>query len=182
MKRKPQVMNNNPAHPRRTATENRGIRRQEPGFELTWREPGQLHYRSDDGREYDDVQAIAAFPISDPLRWISLCDASGHEIDLVEELERLPEQSQQPLRRALGRRGFRPVIQKIIAITRLAESVEWQVETDRGPTRVHLRGDDDIRRLEDEQFVLVDIHGVRYLIQNTRGLDSGSRKLLEQFM
>lgn len=153
-----------------------------PGFQLTWVEPGQLHFRSEDGREYDDVQAIAAFPISDPFRWISLCDAGGSEIALLESLDQLPAHSQQPLRRALGRRGFRPVIQRIQAITRLSETVEWQVETDRGPTRVYLKGDDDVRRLEDQQFVLVDVHGVRYLIPNATALDHASRKLLEQFM
>ncbi len=42
--------------------------------------------------------------------------------------------------------------------------------------------DNDVRRLGPNRFLLVDAHGIRYLIPNARRLDSGSRRILDRYL
>jgi hypothetical protein len=63
-----------------------------------------------------------------------------------------------------------------------SEPCEWQVDTDRGPTRFVLRSEDDVRRLGPHGALVIDADGVRYLVTDTRRLDTFSRRTLEQYV
>ena len=58
----------------------------------------------------------------------------------------------------------------------------WEVDTDRGPTRFVLRGEENIRRLPGGMLMIADEHGIQYLIRKLRALDKPSRKLLDRFL
>jgi hypothetical protein len=62
------------------------------------------------------------------------------------------------------------------------EPSEWEVETDRGPTRFILNNEDDVRRLDDQRALVIDASGIRYLIPDLRSLDAASRRVLERYL
>jgi hypothetical protein len=64
----------------------------------------------------------------------------------------------------------------------VSEPTEWDVETDRGLTRFILNSEDDIRRLGEGRALLVDAHGIRYLIPRLDSLDPFSRRVLERYL
>ena len=58
----------------------------------------------------------------------------------------------------------------------------WEVDTDRGPTRFVLKGEEDIRRLKDGALWIADSHGIQFVLHNRKALDRRSRRLLERFL
>jgi hypothetical protein len=134
------------------------------------------------GRRHAPVEPIRAFPISEPQRWISLCDPNGREIAQIEDLNALPDDQRELLLEELARCEFVPVIHHIVSISSIAEPSEWSVVTDRGPTRFVLNSDEHVRRLGPERVLILDSHGLRYLIPNLKQLDPHSRRLLSRYL
>jgi hypothetical protein len=55
--------------------------------------------------------------------------------------------------------------------------------TDRGPTTFLMDDSDmDVRRLGPYRVLLVDTHGIHYMIPDVRQLDSGSRRILDRYL
>ncbi|MGA2033554.1 MAG: DUF1854 domain-containing protein [Thermoguttaceae bacterium] len=142
---------------------------------------GRLVFEHGDGRQLIGVVPARAFPISDPDRWISICDADGHEVFCCATLGDLPAEARQIVVEELARREFIPVIQRIESAT-TQEPSQWRVHTDRGPNTFQVNSEDDVRRLDAHRASVVDSHGIRYLIPDTRKLDAASWQILEQFL
>ena len=142
---------------------------------------GQLILTDADGQRHEGVTPIRAFPISDVTRWVSLCDARGHEIVCIENLGDVPSAVRAILEEELSRREFIPRILRIFSAT-TEEPSQWKVQTDRGPTTFQINSEDDVRRLEPHQASILDSHGVRFLIPDVRRLDATSRRLLDHFL
>ena len=85
------------------------------------------------------------------MRGISLCDSTGHELVWIDDLSELPDPIRQLLQDDLARRAFLPILTRIVRVTNPVEPTEWEVETDRGPTRFVLNSDEDVHRLEDHR-------------------------------
>ena len=153
-----------------------------PMFLLSRDDAGRLIVTDLQGRRHENVEPIRAFPISDPEHWISLCDPSGREVALVHDLQLLPVDQRDMLLTELTRREFVPVIQRIVSISSLAEPCEWQIETDRGATSFVLNSDEHVRKLGAEKALILDSHGLRYLVPDAKQLDAASRKLLARYL
>ena len=143
---------------------------------------GRLVLIDSSGRRHSGVEPVRAFPIADPLHWISICDAEGRELVLVEDLAKIPQPVRQVLEDELARREFVPHVRRIVKVSTDVEPSEWDVETDRGPTRFLLNSSDDVRRLSPTSALLIDVHGTRYLIEDTGLLDAHSRRVLELYL
>jgi Domain of unknown function (DUF1854) len=143
---------------------------------------GRLVLIDSSGRRHSGVEPVRAFPIADPQHWISICDAEGRELVLVEDLAKIPQQVRQVLEDELARREFVPHVRRIVKVSTDVEPSEWDVETDRGRTRFMLNSSDDVRRLSPTSALLIDVHGTRYLIEDTRQLDAASRRVLELYL
>jgi hypothetical protein len=128
------------------------------------------------------VVAVRAFPFSCPRQGVALCDLEGHEILWLESLDALSAEVRQVVEEELARREFVPVIRRICDIKPRIEPSEWEVETDRGRARFLLHSADDVRRLDERRAMVIDAHGIRYLINDTEDLDSESRHLLERYL
>jgi hypothetical protein len=100
----------------------------------------------------------------------------------VEDLATLPPHVRQVLVDDLARREFVPVIKQVYGVSTDAEPSEWDVETDRGRTRFQLNSEDDIRRLGPYSALVIDAHGIRYLINDLREFDAVSRRTLERYL
>lgn len=151
-------------------------------FSLQKDERGQLTVLDASGRRHENVEPIRAFPISDPEHWISLCDPNGREIVQVHDLHDLPAEQREMLVSELTRREFVPVIRRIESISSMAEPCEWFVETDRGPTSFVLNSDEHVRKLGQDRALILDSHGLRYLVPDAQQLDAHSRRLLSRYL
>ncbi len=143
---------------------------------------GRLVLTQADGQEFVDVEPSRAFPISDPSNRISIRDSRGREIRWIESLAELPPDVREVLETDLHRREFMPIVKRIVHMTAFTEPSQWDVETDRGRTQFLLGNEDDVHRLEGHRAVIIDTHGIRYLIPDTRKLDYHSRRILERYL
>ena len=135
-----------------------------------------------DGTRHVGVEPVRAFPISDPQHGLSLCDSEGRELVWIDDLAQLPPAVRHELEAEFAQREFMPQIRRIVSISLQTDPCEWEVETDRGPTKFVLKSEDDIRRLGKNKAMVIDAHGIRYLIADTKALDNHSRRVLERYL
>jgi hypothetical protein len=154
-----------------------------PKFRLHTDPWGQLVLTDADGQQFVGVEPTHGFPISCPNHYISICDAEGHELLCIADPSELPPEVWSILQQELARREFMPVVVKIEKVLADTDPSEWHIVTDRGPTSFLMNdSDDDVRRLGPFRAILVDTHGIHYLIPDTRKLDSASRRTLDRYL
>ncbi len=151
-------------------------------FQLEHDAFGKLVLVEADGTRHGGVTALRAFPISDPLHGLSLVSSEGHELVWIDDLTHLPPTIRTTVETELAQREFLPQIRRIIGVSLQTDPCQWEVETDRGPTKFVVNGDDDVRRLDDLRATVTDAHGGRYLIPDTGSLDRRSRRILERYL
>ena len=144
-------------------------------------ESGQLQLVAADGAR-EAVTAVRAFPLSAPDEGVSLVGADGRERLWIEHVPALPEDARRLLQEALAGRDFAPVIARLVSVSSFAVPSTWQVETDRGATSFVLKGEEDIRRLENGALLITSAHGVQFRVPDPQALDRPSNKLLERFL
>lgn len=128
------------------------------------------------------VEPVRSFPISEPQRWISLVDGHGKELAAIDDLADVSAETRELIIQELADREFLPRIERVVRVATNKEPHVWDVLTDRGAVQFLLRDDDDIRRLGPHRAILVDMHGVRYYIPDSRQLDPKSRRILSQYL
>jgi hypothetical protein len=154
----------------------------ETPFDISRDAYGKLFYRDREGREAVGATIVRAFPLSDPERWISLCDAKGRELLCLETLDKLPENARRIIEQELADRDFAPVIEQVFRTSGTTEPCEWDVATDRGTAKLVLKSEEDVRRLGPHRAVIRDAFGVRFLIPDCRTLDANSRQIIERYL
>jgi Domain of unknown function (DUF1854) len=158
-------------------------RRASEGHSLTFHRDssGRLVLTDTHGDLHAGVEPVRSFPISDPDRLIAILDSDGRELACIADLAELPAESAELIRQELADREFLPRIERIVSVQMNKEPHEWNVITDRGSVQFLMR-DDDIRRLGPTRAILVDMHGVRFYIPDSRQLDPKSRRILSQYL
>ena len=129
---------------------------------------GRLVLTLADASVHVGVVAVRAFPIAAPHDGIALMSSDGHELVWLEA--------------HLASREFVPEIKAIRSVSSFATPSIWIVDTDRGETRLVLKGEEGIRRLARSRLLIADSHGVQYLVRDIGALDRHSRKLLDRFL
>jgi hypothetical protein len=135
-----------------------------------------------DGQTFNHVKVIRAFPISNPDNGFSIIDPDGKELIWFETLDELTEPDQAIVLHALKQIEFIPVIERITGLNSYALPSIWDIETDRGKTRLKLKNEQDIRRVSNEALLITDANGIQYLIKNRQTIDKFSKKVLDRFM
>lgn len=134
------------------------------------------------GQPDTPVTPVRGFPFTAPDEGIALVGAQGPELAWIERLDRLPAETRRLLDEELAQREFRPEILRIRHASTWATPSHWDVDTDRGPTRLTLKAEEDIRRLPASSLLIVDAHGVQFLVRDTAALDKASRRILDHFL
>lgn len=142
---------------------------------------GQLVHVAADGT-HQQVTPVRSFPIAAPTEGIGLINPDGEEVAWVERIAELPAASREVLEADLAAREFMPVIERIRSVSSFATPSTWEVDTDRGPTSLVLKGEEDIRRLVRPALLIADSRGINFLIRDRYGLDPHSKKLLDRFL
>lgn len=143
---------------------------------------GRLILTEPDGEPHVGVEPVRAFPLTEPGRWIALVDARGRELLMIEDLAALPGPLRASLEAELAEREFLPVITRIVRSTGDEVPCEWEVVTDRGPTRFTLETEDQLRRIGPHRVIVTDSRNLRYLIPDSRGLDAASLRVLDRYL
>lgn len=153
-----------------------------PSFTLQRDAHGRLLLRCADGSEHVGVLPVRAFPLTEPEGPVSLVGADGRERLWIEHPAALANDLRSLIDEELARREFAPVIEQLIEVSTFSTPSTWRVRTDRGDTRLVLKGEEDIRRLGGAALLVTDSHGVGYRIPDQGALDRRSRRLLERFL
>lgn len=151
-------------------------------FTLSKNAFGQLCFKSEAGQFYEQVLPVKAFPISLPEQCIAIVDRDGHELVWLDDLNQVSAENKRMIKEELADREFMPVLTKIAEVSSFATPSTWTVETSRGATEFVLKGEEDIRRISKDTYLVSDNHGVQYLIENIQLLDKHSRRLLDRFL
>lgn len=146
----------------------------------------QLVLTTPAGAVYEGVVPVRAFALSAPDEGIALVDRHGRELWWLTSLAECAPSVRLLIEEALAERDFMPEILAIRKVSTYATPSRWQVETDRGPTTLTLKSEDDIRRLKfDGQpngVLIADSHGLQFLIRDRTRLDRKSQHFLNRFL
>ena len=151
-------------------------------FKLTHNLAGRLVFTSSDGKISEGAYPVRAYPISAPEDGLSLLGEDGHELTWIASLVNLPSDMRAIIEQELAKREFMPEIYRIIHVSSFATPSTWQVETNRGETKLILKAEDHIRRLIPTSLLVADSHGIHFIIRDIDQLDNHSRKLLDRFL
>jgi hypothetical protein len=151
-------------------------------FQLERDAHGRLVLTDAGGVRHVAVQPVRAFPLSAPDEGLSLVSAEGVELAWIDRPDTLPAAQRAMLDEELAQREFVPVILRLRSVSTFSTPSTWEVDTDRGPTRLVLKGEDDIRRLPAGALLIADRQGLPFFVKDRFALDRGSRRLLERFL
>jgi hypothetical protein len=142
---------------------------------------GQLVHVAPDGTR-QQVNPVRSFPIAAPTEGIGLVNPEGEEVAWITRIADLSPASREVLEADLSTREFMPVIERIRSVSSYATPSTWEVDTDRGPTSLVLKGEEDIRRLVRPALLIADSRGIHFLIRDRYALDAHSKKMLDRFL
>ena len=142
---------------------------------------GRLILIDASGVRHVGVYPVRAFPITAPGAGISIMDQSGKELCWFDAVSAIPELELGLIEDEMAAREFMPIIEKITKVSTFATPSIWDIETDRGPTRIRLKGEEDIRRIAGNTLLIADSNGLQFLIKDATQLDKVSKKLLDRF-
>ena len=97
-------------------------------------------------------------------------------------MDELTPYEQNIVSETLSQIEFIPVIHKILGLNTFSLPSMWDIQTDRGPTRLKLKSEQDIRRISDVALLITDADGIQYLLKNRKTIDKQSRKILDRFL
>ena len=142
---------------------------------------GRLVFVDSNGSRHIGVHPVRAFPITAPGAGIAMMDQSGKELFWYPDVAAITEAELGLIEEELAAREFMPVIEKITHVSTFATPSIWDIETDRGSTRIRLKGEEDIRRIAGNTLLIADSNGMQFLIKDATQLDKVSKKLLDRF-
>ena len=142
---------------------------------------GRLVFTDAAGSSHVGVYPVRAFPITEPGAGISIMDQSGKELCWFDGIAAISKDELTLIEEELAAREFMPVIKKITKVSTFATPSIWDLETDRGLTRIRLKGEEDIRRIAGNTLLIADSNGLQFLIKDSTKLDKLSKKLLDRF-
>lgn len=151
-------------------------------FQLSRNPFGRLVLTTAEGDVHEGVVPVRAYPIQAPQDGVALMATDGHEVGWLDRLSDAPQTVQDLIREALDTREFMPEILAIDSVTSFSTPCTWSVQTDRGPTRFVLRGDEDIRRVGPMVLLVTDSHGIQFKIHDLALLSKESRKIMDRFL
>ncbi|MFP4056053.1 MAG: DUF1854 domain-containing protein [Candidatus Brocadiia bacterium] len=135
------------------------------------------------GRTQPLGSVMGAFPLTRPGRMVSLRNAEGEEIGMLDNVGALDPESRDIMRQELERSYFMPRILDIADIREELNVVTWEVETNRGPRTFQVRNvRQNVRRMGRRRFVVKDVDGNRYEIRDWANLPAPAQKLIEVYL
>jgi len=149
---------------------------------LSRNEAGKLVLHREGEDDVEGVRVTRCFPWSLPGEYISLRDGEGKELHLLRDLSELSAEMQALVQDELGLQDFIPVVTGVESIDDTMEVMEWHVQTDRGPLRLQIKSNDDIRPLDDGRVLIRDHAGGVFQVNDLNAMDETSQRFLLDHM
>ena len=145
-----------------------------------WQDDFHVLHVSVDDREFHDVRPRRLFPLSGKADLISFIAEDGREVLLLAHPHKLDRRSRACVERALGRMYYMPKIVRVDSITEAMGVAQWKVMTDRGYAVFEIaERNRDIRMFAGGRYVISDVDGNRFEIEDINALDERSRNVVE---
>lgn len=109
-------------------------------FQFDQASSGRWVYVSAEGQQHDNVMAVRSFPVASPDEGIAIVDADGKELLWIAHLNTLSEAVRAQILKAMNQREFMPEILKLYGVSGFIAPSTWDIETDRGRTKLLLKG------------------------------------------
>jgi hypothetical protein len=139
---------------------------------------GVLHLRVGE-TEHKDLRARHAFPLSGKADYVSFLDEKGNEVAMVAHPHKLDKESRRALDAALERMYYVAKILRVDSLTETMGVTHWQVQTDRGYASFEVVDSQQIRKLLRGRYMITDVDGNRFEIEDLSGLDGRSQALVQ---
>lgn len=134
-------------------------------------------------RTYLVCQIARAYPLSMPDRYIGLRDAKDKDIGMLETLEGLDADSRKIVDEEIERRYFIPTITKVTKVKKEYDTVNFEVETDKGPRKFSVQNlKDSIQEVGKGRVLMTDRTGSRYNIPDVTKLDDQTFSILSRVL
>jgi hypothetical protein len=147
-------------------------------FELTADPRGKLTLKRPGQDDVADVRIRRAFPWSHADRYVSIRNADGKELLLVDDVAQLPTEQRRMIESTLAASVFIPQIRRVDRVVASFGFQQWTVQTDRGPAEFRVQEREDIRFLPDGRFSVRDADGNVYEMPPLAQLDDHSKHAL----
>ena len=151
-------------------------------FELFADDQARLVLRRPGKDDVVDVRLRRAFPWSMPMGFVSVRDAEGKELLLIESLELLDVGRRKTIEAWLASSSFVPRILSVEDVDVRFGYQQWKVRTDRGRAEFRVQEREDIRFLPDGRFRIKDADGTVYEMVSLSQLDEASRRAVESII
>ncbi|WP_036718666.1 DUF1854 domain-containing protein [Paenibacillus harenae] len=143
------------------------------------RGPGGVFQGIVNGKPYDELIVYRAFPFIYTTQFISIRDAKGEELCIVEDIAELDEESLKEIERELQFRYFLPRVTRVDSVKQKSDLWLWELQTNLGPTRLAMRNlHEHLQFPSGNRIILTDINGKRCEIADWKELDGHSRNQL----
>jgi hypothetical protein len=141
----------------------------------------QLHLELG-GITYRNVGLTCAFPLSLPLRYVSVRNADNNEIGMIKDGRELDAVNQHIVMEVLKRRYLMPVIERVVHVKERFGTLDWEVMTDRGPRAFTTRDlRENVVHPAPGRTLLTDVDGNRYDVRDIYALDRASQAWLMRY-
>lgn len=136
-----------------------------------------------DGTRHVGVVPVRAFPMAAPEEGLSLMRSDGKEALWLAHMDQLQPPARALVEQELAAREFVPTILKIRSVSSFSTPSTWDVDTDRGPTQLVLKAEEDIRKLHGRtRLRIAGSDGLQFAVPDSGALDRHSQRLLERFL
>jgi hypothetical protein len=128
------------------------------------------------GREFTNLRPRRVFPLSGRADYVSFLDEKGREVLLLAHPRRLDRESRHALEKALERTYYTAKILRVDGMREAMGVTQWDVLTDHGHARFEVVDrEQHIRHLRGGRYVIADVDGNRFEIEDVRQLDKRSQ-------
>jgi len=145
-----------------------------------WEDEFHVLHVSVDSVAFHDVTPRRVFPLSGIADFVSFIGEGDKEVVLLSHPSRLDRDSRSCLEKALGRMYYTPKILRVDEITETMGVGQWKVLTDRGYAIFEVtERNSRIRTFPNGRYVISDVDGNRFEIENVDRLDAKSRSVVD---
>lgn len=139
------------------------------------------------GQDYNRVTLRRAFPIGNPMEYISVADKDNKEIGMIHSLADLSEKQYSIVLAELEKRYYSPTVYEIKSVKDKLGYVYMELIIGRDDTKYKKNCalkdvSKNIRMLDDDRLVITDVDGNRYIIESLSALDKKSLKRIEPYL
>ena len=144
-----------------------------------WEDEFHVLHVSRDEEEHHNVRVRRVFPLSGKADYVSFVGSDGKEVVLLAHPHKLDEESRRCVEEALERMYYVARIQRVDEVTETMGVSHWKVRTDRGYASFEVADRQaHIRILPRGRFLITDVDGNRFEIEDVNRLDARSQALV----